>query len=342
MFRLAAYNCKTVPVFSRYGSGRFGSTLTFVEATKDGKVTPSSLSALNASSLLGNDITALIVGSNAPSAVNSLKELDCPQLKTIMVAKNAAFDNYLPENLTPLCANLLKQSGYSHFVAAASAVGKNLLPRVGAMCDIQPINDVVQIKDKKTFVRPVYAGNVLLTVEDSQEKKIISIRSSSFPAAATGANSASVEDIPEFEASNIDVKWEGANLLQSERPELGSAKRIVSGGRGLKNKETFEKLITPLADACNAAIGATRAAVDAGFCDNSLQIGQTGKVVAPELYIGLGVSGAIQHMAGMKDSKVIVAINKDPEAPIFQYADFGMVGDLNEIVPELTEKLQKV
>lgn len=323
-------------------SRRFASTLTFIETTKEGAVVPSSLSALKAAQQLGNPITALLLGSNASTAAETLKStVECSQLETILISKNGVLDNYLPENVTPVCVELLKGNEFSHFVVASSAVGKNLLPRVGALLDYQPVCDIIQIKDSKTFVRPIYAGNALATVECTQDKKLISIRASSFPAITAGSNNASIADAPETAGSELDVKWEGANLVKSERPELGSATRIVSGGRGLKNKETFEQLVVPLADTLNAGIGATRAAVDAGFCDNSMQIGQTGKVVAPDLYVAVGISGAIQHLAGMKDSKIIVAINKDPEAPIFQVADYGLVGDLNEVVPELTQKLKQ-
>lgn len=321
---------------------RLSSTLAFIETSPEGKVLQSSLSALNAANQLGNPISALVVGSNANAASEEVRnKIKCGNLNKIIVAKNAAYDNFLPEMLTPLCTELLRSDQYSHFIISSSSVGKNVLPRIGALLDYQPICDITKIVDANTFVRPIYAGNALATVKCPQDKKLISIRSSSFPSIEEGVNEAEIVDAPPMESSPLGTQWEGASLVKNERPDLGSATRIVSGGRGLKNKETFERLVTPLADSLHAAIGATRAAVDAGFCDNSLQIGQTGKVVAPDLYIAVGISGAIQHLAGMKDSKTIVAINNDPEAPIFQVADFGLVGDLNEIVPELTQKITK-
>ncbi|SCU82911.1 LAMI_0C01332g1_1 [Lachancea mirantina] len=321
---------------------RAASTLAFIETSQDGKIAQSSLSALSAAEKLGNPITALFVGGSAQKGAETLKgDYSVNSLKSIIVASNEAYNNYLPENVTSLCVKLLEDPEYSHFIVASSASGKNVLPRVGALLDLQPICDVTAIVDAKTFVRPMYAGNILATVECNQSKKLISVRASSFPAASAGGTEVPITKAAEQPKSSIDVKWEGENLVKSERPDLGSASRVVAGGRGLKNKETFDNLVTPLADTLHAAIGATRAAVDSGLCDNSLQIGQTGKVVAPDLYVAVGISGAIQHLAGMKDSKTIVAINSDPEAPIFQVADFGLVGDLNEVVPELTEKLAK-
>lgn len=339
MFRIVSSSGWKIPFCRKYTFGRHVSTLTFIEATSNGKITNSSLSALYASGLFSNNITALLVGPNASEAAENIKTIDCPQLKKVLIANSPKFESYIPENITPLLVKLLKADLFSHFLVAASAVGKNLLPRVGAMLDVQPVSDVVAVKDEKTFVRPIYAGNIFLTLEDTQEKKLISVRSSSFPALGPGFNNAVVEEAPVVETPDAEVTWLGANLVQSQRPDLASATKVVSGGRGLKNKETFDQLVTPLADALGAGIGATRAAVDSGFCKNSLQIGQTGKIISPDLYIALGISGAIQHLAGMKDSKVIVAINKDPKAPIFEVADYGIVGDLNEIVPELTRKL---
>ncbi|KAM3161168.1 putative electron transfer flavoprotein subunit alpha [Lachancea thermotolerans] len=341
MFSVGVRSC-VGPVVRRPANFRLASTLVFLEANKDGKVAQSSLSALSAAEQLGNPIKALLAGSNSTEAAKQLKlTVGASLVDQIIVANNEVYDNYLPEAVTPLCLELLKEKEFSHFVVASSAVGKNLLPRVGALLDYQPICDVTKIVDPTTFVRPIYAGNALATVQCTQEKKLVSVRASSFPACSAGSFDAPTLEAPQVEIAELGVAWESENLVKSARPDLGSAAKVVSGGRGLKNKETFDKLITPLADSLSAAIGATRAAVDTGFCENSLQIGQTGKVIAPDLYIGVGVSGAIQHLAGMKDSKVIVAINNDQEAPIFQVADFGLVGDLNEIVPELTKKLTK-
>ncbi|CUS22667.1 LAQU0S06e03246g1_1 [Lachancea quebecensis] len=330
------------PIVKRPVSLRLASTLVFLESSKDGKIVQSSLSALSAAEQLGNPIKALFAGSHSTKAAEQLKlGFSTSLVDQIIVANNEVYDNYLPEAVTPLCLELLKDNEFSHFVVASSAVGKNFLPRVGALLDYQPVCDITKIVDSTTFVRPIYAGNALATVQCTQEKKLISVRASSFPACGAGSFEAPIIEAPQVPISELGAKWESENLVKSARPDLGSADKVVSGGRGLKNKETFDKLITPLADSISAAIGATRAAVDSGFCENSLQIGQTGKVIAPDLYIGVGVSGAIQHLAGMKDSKVIVAINSDQEAPIFQVADFGLVGDLNEIVPELTKKLSK-
>jgi len=214
------------------------------------------------------------------------------------------------------------------------------MPRVAALLDSQQVSDVTAIENDKTFVRPIYAGNAIATVESSDPIKIITIRGTSFPAAAIGDGAAAMEDgvDPKAESS---TDWVSEDLAKSDRPDLATAGRVVSGGRGLKSKEEFDKIMLPLADALGAAVGASRAAVDSGYADNSLQVGQTGKVVAPQLYMAVGISGAIQHLAGMKDSKVIAAINKDADAPIFQVADVGLVGDLFEKVPELTEKLSK-
>ena len=246
----------------------------------------------------------------------------------------------LPENYAPLLVENIKKGGFTHIIAGHTAFGKGLMPRVAALLDSQQISDVTAIEDEKTFVRPVYAGNAIATVESSDDIKIITIRGTAFPAAAAEGGSAAIEDgvDPKFESS---TEWVSENLAKSDRPDLATADKVVSGGRGLKSKEDFDRVMLPLADALGAAIGASRAAVDSGYADNSLQVGQTGKVVAPQLYLCAGISGAIQHLAGMKDSKVIAAINKDPDAPIFQVADVGLVGDLFEKVPELTKKLKK-
>jgi electron transfer flavoprotein alpha subunit len=246
----------------------------------------------------------------------------------------------LPENFAPLLVENIKKGGYTHVIAGHTAFGKNLLPRVAALLDSQQVSDVTAVEDEKTFVRPIYAGNAIATVESSDDIKIITIRGTSFPPAEIGSGSAAVEDGVDPKTESL-TEWVSEELAKSDRPDLATAGRVVAGGRGLKSKEDFDKVMSPLADALGAAIGASRAAVDSGYADNSLQVGQTGKVVAPQLYLAVGISGAIQHLAGMKDSKVIAAINKDPDAPIFQVADVGLVGDLFEKVPELTEKLKK-
>lgn len=225
-------------------------------------------------------------------------------------------------------------------MAGHTAFGKNLFPRLAALLDKQQISDIVAIESENTFVRPIYAGNAIATVESSDDIKIVTIRGTAFAAAATTGGLATIEEGVDPKSEST-TEWISEDLAKSDRPDLATAGKVVSGGRGLKSKEEFDKIMLPLADALGAAVGASRAAVDSGYADNSLQVGQTGKVVAPQLYLCAGISGAIQHLAGMKDSKVIAAINKDPDAPIFQIADVGLVGDLFEKVPELTSKLQK-
>lgn len=232
----------------------------------------------------------------------------------------------------------IKKGEFTHILAGHSAFGKNLMPRVAALLDVQQISDITSVESEDTFVRPIYAGNAIMTVQSSDSIKVITVRATAFNTGSAEGGSASVAEgvDPKAECS---TQWLNEDLAKSDRPELASAEKVVSGGRGLKSKEEFDKIMPPLADALGAAIGASRAAVDSGFADNSLQVGQTGKNVAPQLYLCAGISGAIQHLAGMKDSKVIAAINKDADAPIFQIADVGLVGDLFKEVPELTEKL---
>jgi electron transfer flavoprotein alpha subunit len=246
----------------------------------------------------------------------------------------------LPENYAPLLVENIKKGGFTHIIAGHTAFGKSLMPRVAALLDVQQISDITAIEDEKTFVRPIYAGNAIATVESSDDIKIITIRGTAFAAAEAEGGSASIEDGADPKSDNT-TEWVSEDLAKSDRPDLATAGKVVSGGRGLKSKEEFDRIMLPLADALGAAVGASRAAVDSGYADNSLQVGQTGKVVAPQLYLCAGISGAIQHLAGMKDSKVIAAINKDADAPIFQVADVGLVGDLFDKVPELTEKLKQ-
>lgn len=258
-------------------------------------------------------------------------------MKRVIVADSDAFNGFLAESLTPLIVAAQKQFNFSHIVAGATAQGKSLLPRLAAKLDVSPISEVIAIKGPDTFVRTIYAGNAIMTLKSLDSVKIMTVRGTNFEATGEGA-SAAIEKAPEGDFKTDLSAFVGQELTKSDRPALTAAKCIVSGGRGMKNGENF-KMLYDLADKLGGAVGASRAAVDAGYVPNDLQIGQTGKIVAPELYIAVGISGAIQHLAGMKDSKTIVAINKDPEAPIFQVADHGIVADLFKAVPELTGKI---
>ncbi|RBM05813.1 electron transfer flavoprotein subunit alpha/FixB family protein [Novacetimonas cocois] len=299
-----------------------------------GAIKQASRSAIAAASKLG-DVDVLVVGRDAARAATAAAKL--PGVKKVLSAADGVSADELAEPVAALLASLA--DGYTHILAASSANAKNTLPRAAALLDVQPIPDVVEVIDADTFVRPIYAGSALATVKSSDPKKVLTVRASAFDPVATEGGSAPVENVS-TPADDTRSQFVGTELSQSERPELESARVVVSGGRGMQNEENF-KLLEPLADRLGAAIGASRAAVDAGFVPNDYQVGQTGKIVAPELYIAMGISGAIQHLAGMKDSKVIVAVNKDPEAPIFQIADYGLVGDLFEVLPALEAELDK-
>ncbi|HET6607271.1 MAG TPA: FAD-binding protein [Rhodopila sp.] len=308
-------------------------SLVLLEFDANGIKQPSR-SAVAAAAALG-DVHVLVAGSNVAAAGQAAAKL--PSVAKVLVADSPALDHLLAEPTAALLVSLAP--AYSHLLAATSAVGKNIMPRVAALLDVQPISDIAAVVDADTFVRPIYAGNGMATVKSSDGKKVITVRAASFdPVAADGGNapveSATVGDLP------TPGKFVSAELSKSERPELTAARVVISGGRGMQNGENF-KLIEPIADMLGAAVGASRAAVDAGFVPNEYQVGQTGKIVAPELYIAVGISGAIQHLAGMKDSKVIVAINKDEEAPIFQVADYGLVADLFNALPELKAELER-
>ena len=287
--------------------------------------------AVTAAQSLG-DVTVLCAGASASDAAKEAATID--GVSKVLCAENALYGHRLAEPVSALIVSLA--GDYSHIVAPATTDAKNIMPRVAALLDCMILTDVTAVVDADTFERPIYAGNAIQTVKSKDEKKVITFRTSTFDAAGTGG-SASVEDAAAAEDPALS-EWVEDKMAESDRPELTSAKRVVSGGRGLGSEENFA-IVEKLADKLGAAVGASRAAVDSGYAPNDWQVGQTGKVVAPELYIALGISGAIQHLAGMKDSKVIVAINKDEEAPIFQVADYGLVGDLFELVPELTEKL---
>ncbi|MBZ3881411.1 Electron transfer flavoprotein subunit alpha, mitochondrial [Sciurus carolinensis] len=302
---------------------RFQSTLVIAEHANDSLV-PITLNTITAAKHLGGEVSCLVAGTKCDKVAQDLCKV--AGVAKVLVAQHDAYKGLLPEELTPLILATQKQFNYTHICAGASAFGKNLLPRIAAKLDVAPISDIIAIKSPDTFVRTIYAGNALCTVKCDEKVKVFSVRGTSFEAAATSGGSASSEKASSTSPVGMS-EWLDQKLTKSDRPELTGAKVVVSGGRGLKSGENF-KLLYDLADQLHAAVGASRAAVDAGFVPNDMQVGQTGKIVAPELYIAVGISGAIQHLAGMKDSKTIVAINKDPEAPIFQVADYGIVADL--------------
>jgi len=285
--------------------------------------------ALTAAVALGSDVHVLVAGKDVKGAADAAAKLE--GVAKVLVADNDALEHALAEPMTDLIVGLA--DGYDAIVAAATTNGKNILPRVAALLDVMQLSDITAVIDADTFERPIYAGNALQTVKSTDPKKVITVRTASFAAAGEGG-SASIEDAAGGAASDLS-QFVGEELSKSDRPELASAKVIISGGRALGSEEKFQEVIMPVADALGAAVGASRAAVDAGYAPNDWQVGQTGKVVAPDLYIACGISGAIQHLAGMKDSKIIVAINKDEEAPIFQVADYGLVADLFDVLPEL-------
>lgn len=291
------------------------------------------LNTVAAAAAIGGEIHVLVAGSGCAAAGEQAAKV--AGVTKVLVADSAAYANQLAENLAPLVAEQGK--GYSHILAAATTNGKNLLPRVAALLDTDQISEIIAVESADTFKRPIYAGNAIATVQSSAPIKVITVRSTGFDAVAAEGGSASIENLAATADAGLS-SFVSEELATSERPELTSAKVVVSGGRGLGSAENFE-LIYKLADQLGAAVGASRAAVDAGYVPNDLQVGQTGKIVAPQLYIAVGISGAIQHLAGMKDSRVIVAINKDEDAPIFQVADYGLVADLFEVLPELQAAL---
>ncbi|WP_341712053.1 electron transfer flavoprotein subunit alpha/FixB family protein [Erythrobacter sp.] len=291
------------------------------------------LAAVTAASKLG-EVHLLVAGKGCRGVAEEAAKV--AGVSTVHCADDAAYEHGLAENVAPLVASLM--ASHDAFVAPATTTGKNIAPRVAAQLDVMQISDILSVEGDKTFTRPIYAGNAIATVESSDTKLVITVRGTAFDKAATEGGSASIEDVAATGDAGTS-SFVSAEIAKSERPELTSAKVIVSGGRALKDSETFQEVIIPLADKLGAGVGASRAAVDAGYVPNDYQVGQTGKIVAPEVYIAIGISGAIQHLAGMKDSKTIIAINKDEDAPIFQVADIGLVGDLFKIVPELTGKL---
>jgi len=307
------------------------SILVIAEHDND-SIKTATLNTITAAAAIGGDVHVLVVGSGCQQAVTAAAEI--AGVAKVISADAEAYAHQLPESVAPLVVDLAK--GYTHILSAAPTSGKNLLPRVAALLDVAQISDIVEVKSDDTFVRPVYAGNAMATVQSSDSVKVITVRTTAFAEAQKGG-SAPIE-YSDFASTQELSAFVSEQLSVSERPELTAASIVISGGRGMQNGENFV-LLEKVADKLGAAIGASRAAVDAGFVPNDMQVGQTGKIVAPDLYIAVGISGAIQHLAGMKDSKVIVAINKDEEAPIFQVADYGLVADLFKVLPELEAAL---
>ena len=293
------------------------------------------LSVIAAAKLIGGSIDVLVAGENVSAVAEAAAKAD--GVDKVMVVDNAVYGHFLGENLSQLIVGLAE--GYTHILAAAGSTGKDTMPRVAALLDVAQISDIIRVEAPDTFVRPIYAGNAIATIKSSDSVKVITVRPTGFDPVAAEGGSASVEQLDVVTDAGLSA-FVSEQKAKSDRPDLSSAGIVVSGGRGMQNGENF-KMLEQVADLMGAAVGASRAAVDAGFVPNNMQVGQTGKIVAPQLYIAVGVSGAIQHLAGMSDSKVIVAINKDEEAPIFQVADYGLVADLFEAVPKLEEELKK-
>lgn len=291
------------------------------------------LNTIAAASQIGGDIAVLVAGSNCGAAAEQAAK--AAGVSKVLVADNAAYEHQLAENLGLLVADLGK--GYSHILASATTTGKNFMPRTAALLDVAQISEIITVESADTFKRPIYAGNVIATVQSEDAIKVITVRGTAFDPVAAEGGSAAVEAVDAVHDAGVST-FVGEELAKSDRPELTSAGIVISGGRGMQNGDNFE-LLYKVADKLGAAVGASRAAVDAGFVPNDMQVGQTGKIVAPDLYVAVGISGAIQHLAGMKDSKVIVAINKDEDAPIFQVADYGLVADLFDALPELEAQL---
>ena len=292
------------------------------------------LNVVAAAQKIGGDITVLVAGSGAQAVADQAAKV--AGVSKVLLADDAAYANQLAENVAKLVAELGK--GYSHILAASTTTGKNILPRAAALLDVSMITDIVAVESANTFKRPIYAGNAIATVQSDEAIIVGTVRGTAFDPVAAEGGSAAIEVVSEAKDAGIS-KFVSEEIVKSERPELTAARIVVSGGRGVGSGENYHKVLDPLADKLGAAQGASRAAVDAGFVPNDMQVGQTGKIVAPDLYIAVGISGAIQHLAGMKDSKVIVAINKDEEAPINAVADYWLVGDLNTVVPELVSKI---
>ena len=300
------------------------------------EIKSSTLNSINAASKINDDIHLVVIGNQCEDVAKKAALIE--KVKKVIHIDDPQYENIIAESIAPIIVSLSDK--YTHILAPASTFGKNLMPRVAALLDLSQISDVIRIENEDTFVRPIYAGNAFATVQSTENKKIITIRPTSFDPAYSKGGNANIEKVS-FNADQSLVEFIGREESKSERPELGTARIVISGGRGLQSAENFS-MINEIADKLNAAVGASRAAVDAGYVSNDYQVGQTGKVVVPDLYIAIGISGAIQHLAGMKESKVIVAINKDEEAPIFNVADYGLHADLFEVLPQLSAELDKL
>ncbi|MGU3664698.1 electron transfer flavoprotein subunit alpha/FixB family protein [Methylobacterium sp. A49B] len=311
-------------------------TLLFVEHGH-GQIKDGTLKALSAAREIGAPVHALVLGAGSGPAAAAAAKLE--GVEKVLHAEDGAYDHDLAEPVGALLAAIAEP--YDTIIASASTTGKNVLPRVAALLDVAQVSDIIKVVSPDTFERPIYAGNAIQTVQVPSGKRVITVRTAAFKAAAEGGASAPIEPVAAAAPEAGGSRFKGEEIAKSDRPELASARIIVSGGRSLGSSDQFHALIEPLADTLGAAVGASRAAVDAGYAPNDWQVGQTGKVVAPDLYVAVGISGAIQHLAGMKDSKVIVAINKDEDAPIFQVADYGLVGDLFQVVPELQAEIAR-
>ena len=311
-------------------------TVLVIAEHDNSKLKTFSLNAINAASKIDSDIHVLVAGNKCENICEEVAAV--PLVKKVLQSDSENYENYLAENLTPLVVKLSDK--YTHIIASANTFGKNFMPRVAALLDVSQVSDIIKVISPDTFLRPIYAGNAFATVKSNDNKKCITVRPTSFDVASSTGGSAEVIKAESSEVST-QIKFIKREEVKSDRPELGTARIVISGGRGMQSGENF-KLITDIADKLNAAIGASRAAVDAGYITNDHQVGQTGKVVVPDLYIAVGISGAIQHLAGMKESKVIVAINKDGEAPIFSVADYGLEADLFEALPQFLEELNKL
>lgn len=334
MFALRHSGRQLVKTFATTQQQRFASSLVIAEHA-DGALKQSTLHTVTAASKIGGPVTVLVAGKDCSGVADQAAKV--AGVESVICASGDSLDHAVAENITKLVEEVQAAKSFSHILTAATNEGKNILPRISAKLDKGAISDIISVENEKTFKRPMYAGNAIATVESTDDVVLVSVRTTAFEKAEAEGGSGAVENFESAADAGL-AKWVSDDIQKSDRPEITAADTVIAGGRGLKNGENFE-LLYKLAEKVNGAVGASRAAVDAGFVPNDMQIGQTGKVCAPNLYVAVGISGAIQHLAGMKDSKCIVAINKDPEAPIFQVSDFGLEADLFNAVPELTEKI---